>query len=117
MPSSANRKSVQVAVVQAGSVPFDADAGVDKAVSLIGEAAATGAKLIVFPEAFINNSLTWVNGQRVHFTTMGACANRIFVHTLSLRSFPLSRCSLSQSQREQCPPLHGRPGRNVPLAT
>jgi nitrilase len=34
-------------------VPFDADACVDKAVRLIGEAAAGGAKVIVFPEAFI----------------------------------------------------------------
>ena len=45
--------SVHVAVVQAGSVPFDTEACVDKAVRLIGEAAATGAKVIVFPEAFI----------------------------------------------------------------
>lgn len=45
--------TVQVAVVQAGSIPFEADACVDKAVRLIGEAAAGGAKVIVFPEAFI----------------------------------------------------------------
>ena len=49
----ANAHTVKVAVVQAGSVPFDTDACVDKAVRLIGEAAATGAKVIVFPEAFI----------------------------------------------------------------
>jgi nitrilase len=42
-----------VAVVQASAVPFDSRACVDKAVHLIGEAAAQGAKLIVFPEAFI----------------------------------------------------------------
>jgi nitrilase len=47
------QKAVRVAVVQAGSVPFDSDACVDKAVALIGEAAATGARVIVFPEAFI----------------------------------------------------------------
>ena len=45
--------AVKVAVVQAAAVPFDAEACVDKAVRLIGEAAATGAKVIVFPEAFI----------------------------------------------------------------
>jgi nitrilase len=45
--------TVQVAVVQAAAVPFDTEACVDKAVRLIGEAAATGAKVIVFPEAFI----------------------------------------------------------------
>jgi nitrilase len=46
-------RSVRVAVVQSGSIPFDATACVDKAVTLIGDAAATGATVIVFPEAFI----------------------------------------------------------------
>jgi nitrilase len=44
---------VKVAVVQAGAVPFDTEACVDKAILLIGEAASTGAKVLVFPEAFI----------------------------------------------------------------
>jgi nitrilase len=44
---------VRVAVVQAGSVLFDTDATVAKAEGLIAQAAAGGAKLIVFPEAFI----------------------------------------------------------------
>lgn len=44
---------VRVAAVQASAVPFDSDACVDKAVRLIGEAAQRGAKVIVFPEAFI----------------------------------------------------------------
>jgi nitrilase len=45
--------SVKVAVVQAGAVPFDTDACIAKAVRLIGDAAATGAKVVLFPEAFI----------------------------------------------------------------
>lgn len=45
--------NVRVAVVQAGAVPFDSDACVDKAVRLIDDAAGMGAKVIVFPEAFI----------------------------------------------------------------
>jgi len=45
--------TVRAAVVQAGAVPFDSDACVDKAVALIEEAAASEAKVIVFPEAFI----------------------------------------------------------------
>jgi nitrilase len=53
MPSTIGGKWVRAAVVQAGSVPFDSDACVDKAVRWIQEAAATGAKVIVFPEAFI----------------------------------------------------------------
>jgi nitrilase len=53
MTSQARAATVEVAVVQAGSVPLNAEACIDKAVRLIGEAAATGANLIVFPEAFV----------------------------------------------------------------
>jgi nitrilase len=53
MASNAVQATVRVAVVQAGAVPFDTEACVDKAVRLIGEAAATGARVILFPEAFI----------------------------------------------------------------
>jgi len=44
---------VRVAVVQAGSVPFDTDACVDKAVRWTADAAARGARLVLFPEAFV----------------------------------------------------------------
>ena len=53
MTSTDKIKNVRVAVVQAGAIPFDADACVDKAVRLIADAAATGASVILFPEAFI----------------------------------------------------------------
>ena len=44
---------VTVAVVQAAPVLFDREATVEKACRLIGEVAARGARLILFPEAFI----------------------------------------------------------------
>lgn len=44
---------VTLAVVQAATIPFDAEAATDKCVGLIAEAAAKGAELAVFPEAFI----------------------------------------------------------------
>ncbi len=43
----------KVAVVQSASVPFDSEASTAKAERLIAEVAAAGAKLAVFPEAFI----------------------------------------------------------------
>jgi len=46
--------TVRVAAVQAMSVVLDADASVDKAVDLIGEAAAQGAAFVVFPECFVS---------------------------------------------------------------
>jgi nitrilase len=51
--NNVNEGTVHVAVVQAASVPFDTDAGVAKAAQLIGAAAASGARLVLFPEAFI----------------------------------------------------------------
>jgi nitrilase len=44
---------VRAAVVQAAPVPFDRDATVQKTCRLVAEAAAQGARLVVFPEAFI----------------------------------------------------------------
>jgi len=44
--------NVRVAVVQAGSMLFDSERTLAKAERLTAEAAAGGAKLIVFPEAF-----------------------------------------------------------------
>lgn len=46
--------TLRAAVIQAASVPFDSTACVTKAVALMGEAAAMGAKLAVFPEAFVS---------------------------------------------------------------
>jgi nitrilase len=53
LTSIASATFVNVAVVQAASAPFDAEACVDKAIKLIADAAASGAQLIVFPEAFV----------------------------------------------------------------
>jgi len=44
----------RAAVVQAGSVPFDSQRSLEKACGLMADAARQGAKLVVFPEAFIS---------------------------------------------------------------
>jgi nitrilase len=46
-------ETVRVAAVQATPVILDADASVDKACSLVAEAAGKGAQLAVLPEAFV----------------------------------------------------------------
>ena len=43
----------RVAVVQAAPILFDREATIDKATALIAEAAAGGAQLVLFPEAFV----------------------------------------------------------------
>src|SRR4051794_27875568 len=46
-------RTVRVAAVQATPVVLDAEACVDKAVALLGEAAEAGAELAVLPETFV----------------------------------------------------------------
>src|SRR3954466_192608 len=46
-------RTVRVAAVQATPVILDAEATVDKAIRLIGDAAADGAELVVLPETFV----------------------------------------------------------------
>jgi len=48
-----SNQKIKVAVVQAAPVLFDREATLEKACSLIEQAAAQGARLILFPEAFI----------------------------------------------------------------
>lgn len=47
-------ESVRAAVVQASSVFFDRKGSIEKTIQLTSDAAAKGAELIVFPEAFIS---------------------------------------------------------------
>jgi nitrilase len=53
MKTNENFPKLKVAVIQAASVLFDREASVEKACRLTHEAAAQGAKLVLFPEAFI----------------------------------------------------------------
>ena len=47
-------ETVRVAAVQATPVILDADATIDKAIALLGDAADEGASLVVFPECFVS---------------------------------------------------------------
>ncbi|MFT4117935.1 carbon-nitrogen hydrolase family protein [Bradyrhizobium sp.] len=50
---TSNSRSYKAAVIQAGSNPNDTLASAEKAVSLLKQAADAGARLVVFPEAFL----------------------------------------------------------------
>jgi nitrilase len=50
----------KIAVIQHAPRVLDRDATIDKAVQLVAEAAAEGARLIVFPEAFVPGYPAWV---------------------------------------------------------
>ena len=47
------REKIRAAVVQAGSIPFDTAATMDKALGLVARCAERGIELAVFPEAFL----------------------------------------------------------------
>jgi len=53
-------KPFTIAAVQASPVFMDRDATIEKACGLIAEAAKNGAKIIVFPEAFVPTYPDWV---------------------------------------------------------
>jgi nitrilase len=53
MKTNENFQKIKVAVIQAAPVLFNREASVEKACRLTHEAAAQGAKLVLFPEAFI----------------------------------------------------------------
>ncbi len=58
--SPAKRSKFTIAAVQASPIFLDREATIDKACSLIAEAAKAGARLIVFPEAFVPTYPDWV---------------------------------------------------------
>jgi nitrilase len=60
MSNENNTAPFKVAAVQASPVFLDRDATIDKACELIAEAGREGARLIVFPEAFIPAYPDWV---------------------------------------------------------
>ncbi|KAL2823740.1 carbon-nitrogen hydrolase, partial [Aspergillus pseudoustus] len=60
MPLTAPSRTVKAAVVQAEPVWFDLRATVAKTCDLIGQAAAQGAEIVAFPEAFIPGYPAWI---------------------------------------------------------
>ena len=53
-----------VAAVQAAYVLMDRDATIERVAALTAEAAANGAKLVVFPEAFVPGDPIWKDAGR-----------------------------------------------------
>jgi nitrilase len=56
-----SQSMVKVAAVQAAPVFLDLEASLQKALGLIEKAAAEGARLLVFPEAFLPAWPAWVD--------------------------------------------------------
>jgi hypothetical protein len=78
---------IRVAVVQAGSVPFDRECSVEKARALTAEAASLGAQLVVFPEAFVSGYPKGLDfGARVGMRSTEGNASRGISTTVPMES-------------------------------
>ena len=77
---------IRAAAVQHAPVFLDRDATVAKGVSLIGEAAAGGAQLVVFPETWIPCYPLWVYGGGFHAPGMKAAYARLLANSLEVPS-------------------------------
>ena len=80
-------ETVRVAAVQATPVVLDAEATVDKAVHLIGEAAARGAGLAVFPECFVSvyPSGAWAAGAATWSSRCDELWERLWASSVDVR--------------------------------
>ncbi len=58
---SSSNSTVKVAAVQAAYVLMDREATLAKTLDLLGEAAADGARIVVFPEVFIPGTPIWID--------------------------------------------------------
>lgn len=88
----------RAAAVQAAPAFLDLDAGVDKAISLIAEAAANGASLVAFPETWLPGYpwFIWLDSPA---WSMGFVA-RYFDNSLVYGSPPAQRLSAAAAEHE-----------------
>ncbi len=77
---------VKVAAVQAAPLLLDRDATIAKVTALAGEAAGQGARLVVFPEAFVPGYPDWVWRTRPWDATATALYDRLLDQALVIGS-------------------------------
>ena len=65
LQGEARMTTVRVAAVQATYVLMDREATIDRVAELTADAAARGAQLVVFPEAFIPGTPIWIDTQPI----------------------------------------------------
>jgi nitrilase len=94
--------TVRVAAVQATPVILDADATVEKAVDLVGKAAADGAALVVFPECFVSlyPSGAWAKGAASWATAADELWERMWESSVDVRGPHVARLAEACAEHE-----------------
>ncbi len=90
--------TVRVAAIQAAPVFLDRDATTEKALRLIREAGAGGAKLVGFPEGFIPGHPLWYHFHSASSTRGRQLATQLFLNSVEVPSPTTDR--LCQAARE-----------------
>jgi aliphatic nitrilase len=89
---------LRVAAIQAAPVFLDAGATVDKAVGLIAEAAASGARLVAFGEGFLPGHPVWLHVQPVTSPAQIALASELIGAAVAIPGSETDR--LAEAARE-----------------
>ncbi|TDY98200.1 UNVERIFIED_ORG: aliphatic nitrilase [Herbaspirillum seropedicae] len=92
------QQPLKVAVVQAAPAFLDLDAGVDKSIALIAQAAAGGARLIAFPETWLPGYPFWIWLGTPAWSISRCFVNRYFDNSLRYDSPQAER--LRQAARQ-----------------
>src|ERR1700724_211213 len=90
----------KVAAVQAAPAFLDLDASVDKAVRLIDEAGAKGARLIAFPETWIPGYPWWIWLGAPAWAIMKGFVSAYFDHSLSYDSRDGARLGAAPTRKQ-----------------
>ena len=99
--SDTTPQSYRVAVVQHPSVFFDRQATLERAVTLVHEAADNGAQLIAFPETFIPGYPEWIGlvQYRVESSLIDELHAHLFANTVNLATNDLALLCDAAQQR------------------
>lgn len=94
--SQSGSNPIRLAAVQAASVFLDRDASLEKACTIVKEAASHGANIIAFPEGFIPGHPVWFHFRPASDRDSLALAARLSENALELEGREIARlCSLA----------------------